>query len=130
MADEFKPSTTIDPATFNAITLDDIRRTMVGVLTELRNEADKGEKWFYDGTATPTLKVYDFSKDPPYHAVKGYIIHNDGTNTIEFTHNRNDNFDTLKPNESIPISYNRGAITKFFLRSVGGNSAYRLWFLW
>ncbi len=126
------PSQTIDPKTASFLTLDDISTTLRLVLTEMKNERDEGMEISLPGTATTTLSIIDLIKKDPHHAVKGYILNNDGVNKIRVTHNdasRSDIWEVL-PNESIPRMFNRKVINKIFIKSIGGDSAYRLLLLW
>lgn len=120
------------------------------ILKELRDEADKGEYYLVQGTATTTItdNVIDIPAvlGMPEFKVKAYIIINDGkANNLRVGHNvttgmitsatdivgqtRNKFFNVL-PGENIKITYNRKVIENIYVIANTGTSAFRLWLLW
>lgn len=125
------PDQRIDPKMQQFLTLDDIAVTMKLVLKELQASADEGKEYSISGTATTTIAVIDLVKNYPHKSVSGYTLINDGANNIEFTHNEYiDNMFQATPGQAIPKSYNRKLINRIFVRSIGGDSAYRILLLW
>ncbi len=147
------------------ITLDDISRTLgkllktqielskkesrnqellSSILKELQDdEADEGEYIFVSGTAsTDTSANITDLLAILRHPVKGYIIKNDGANTLEVGHNitrssidsnvqtASARFYPLFAGEQHKEMFNRKVIRNVYIRTAAGTSAYRLWLLW
>jgi len=147
----------IDPQVATFITLDDISHKLAdlititksngnilkSVLTELQDEADEGEYMFVLGTATTVLStnITDLLANLG-HPVKGYIIKNDGANTIQVGHNitrssidsniqtGSARFYPVFVTESHKKMFNRKVIRNVYIRTAAGTSAYRMWLLW
>ncbi len=126
------PSQTIDPKTASFLTLDDISTTMRLVLAEFKNQRDEGKKWIINGTASTSLTILDLIKTEPHHAVKSYLINNDGTNIIYISHNDiNDNqLWPVEKNESYIVQYKTNIIDRIYIKTLTGNSVYRLQYTW
>lgn len=126
------PDQRIDPKMQTFLTLDDIAVTMKLVLKELRENADKGEELPLTGTATTTMTIIDCLKSDPYVKVKGFEIINDGANDISVSHNNSDTYkrSVVKSGESKTVSFNRPLISKIFISTSSGTSAYRLSLAW
>lgn len=159
-----KKPLTIEPDEAIFITLDDISRTLgkllktqielskkesknqellSSILKELQDEADEGEYMFVSGTATTdtSANITDLLAIMG-HPVKGYIIKNDGANTIQVGHNITPSsvdsnvqtaaarFYPIFVRESHKEMFNRKVINNIYIRTASGTSAYRLWLLW
>lgn len=159
-----KKSEIIEPGASVYVTLDDISRKfsillktqaevlkktsryselLSSILKELRDEADEGEYMFMSGTATTVLSanITDLLA-VMNHPVKGYLIKNDGANTLEVGHNITpSSIDSNIPTASArfyPVfigeqhkeMFNRKVIRNVYIRTAAGNSAYRMWLLW
>lgn len=150
------PKKIIEPGVFLVGTLDDISRKLSellisngqieklnkAILKELTDEADEGEYFRQDATANPnTFDTFDFIAILSF-PVKGFMIRNDGANNIQYGHNITPSvidttiltsvarFTVLEPDEKIKFAYNRKRINNIYLKSVGGNSDYRLEAVW
>jgi len=148
---------TIDPGVFLAGTLDDISRKLSellilngsveklnkSILKELTDEADEGEYMFVQGTATTdTSQNITDLLGMMGHPVKGYIIKNDGGNTLEVGHNitpssidstvqtASARFYPLFAGEQHKEMFNKKVIRNVYLRTAAGTASYRLWLLW
>lgn len=113
------------------------------ILKELKNEIDEGEYMFVSGTASTDLSanITDLL-GTLQHAVKGYIIKNDGANTIQVGHNitfssidsnvqtASARFYPVLAGEQHKEMFNRKVIRNVYIRTSSGTSAYRLWLLW
>jgi len=146
----------IEPGVFLAMTLDDISRKLSellisngslemlnkAILKELKDGADEGEYFRQDATAnTTTFDTIDFLAIFGF-PVRGFMIRNDGANNILYGHNITRSsidptvqtidarFIVLEPHEKIKFAYNRKRINNIYLKSVGGNSDYRLEAVW
>lgn len=102
------------------------------ILTALKDQVDEGKFQDHSGTATTVTSVVDLLKVAPYKPVDELILTNDGSVNLYFWINEVENTggSYIKPNESLPISYNNGAIKKLFLKTQTGSADYRLFFLW
>ena len=147
----------IDHQVATFITLDDISHKLAdlititssngnilkSVLNELQDEADEGEYFFVSGTATtdPSANITDLLAILG-HPVKGYIVKNDGANTIQVGHNITQSsidsnvqtasarFYPVFAGEQHKEMFNRRVIRNVYIRTAVGTSAYRLWLLW
>lgn len=113
------------------------------ILKELRDEADKGEYIIVSGTASTDLSanITDLLAVQG-HPVKGYIIKNDGANTLQVGHNiTKSSIDSNIPTASARFyqvfageqhkeMFNRKVIRNVYVRTSAGTSAYRMWLLW
>lgn len=123
---------------------DDIISLLKAILKELVDAKDEGQYLRRNGTAnTITFDIINTDLLVS-HAVKGYIIKNDGVNTLQVAQDLSPDitdsnidinttitrFYNLFPSEEFRVMYNRKTIRNLFIRAVGGNSAYRLWLLW
>lgn len=113
------------------------------ILKELQDQDDMGEYMFVSGSATTDLSqnITDLL-GMMGHPVKGYVIKNDGANTIEAGHNITTSsidsnvqtgsarFYPLFAGEQHREMFNRNVIRNVYLRTTAGASAYRLWLLW
>jgi len=112
------------------------------ILGELRGDADEGDYIYRAGTSNPlTYDIYDLLAIIN-HPVKGFIIKNDGVDTIRFAHNATAisidtaitvsplRFGSLLAGERLKIVYNRKKINNIYIISDAGNPAYRMWMLW
>jgi len=159
-----KKSEIIEPGASIYVTLDDISRKfskllqtqaellkilsrdhelLSSILKELRDEADEGEYMFMSGTATtdPAANITDLLAIMG-HPVKGYIVKNDGANTIQVGHNItrssiDSNIQTASARfypvfigEQHKEMFNRKVIRNVYIRTAAGTCAYRLWLLW
>lgn len=119
-----------------------ILKIISDILGELRGDADDGDYIYRAGTANPlTYDIYDLLAIIE-HPVKGFLIKNDGVNTILFAHNAMTlsidtaitpsplRFGSLLAGERLKMVYNRKKINNFYIISAAGNPAYRLWMLW
>jgi len=150
------PKKIIEPGVFLVGTLDDISRKLSellisngsieklnkAILKELTDEADEGEYLRREATANPnTFDILDFIAILGF-PVKGYFIKNDGANTILHGHNITNlsidsnintadaRFFSIYTTEESRIGYNRNKIKNIYLKSVTGNSAYRVKAVW
>lgn len=154
----------IDPDKAIFVTLDDISRNIAkltklqaellktglkdhellsSILKELQDEADEGEYLFVAGTATTVLSanITDLLAILGF-PVKGYVIRNDGANTIQVGHNitrssidsnvqtASARFYPIFAGEQHREMYNRKKVRNVYIRTLAGVSAYRLWLLW
>ncbi|MDP2755401.1 MAG: hypothetical protein Q8P40_13570 [Nitrospirota bacterium] len=118
------------------------QKLLSSILKELQDEADEGEYIRREATANPnTFDVLDFLAilGSP---VKGYFIKNDGANTILHGHNITNlsidsnintvdaRFSSLLSTEESRVVYNRNKIKNVYIKSVAGNSAYRVKVVW
>lgn len=146
----------IDPLISVFVTLDDVsikltelininlsnEKILKSILKEKQDEADEGEYIRREATANPvTFDILDFLAilGSP---VKGYFIKNDGANTILHGHNITNlsidsnintadaRFSSLLSTEESRIGYNRNKIKNVYIKSVAGNSAYRVKAVW
>lgn len=126
----------------NSLSLNRHETILKSILKEKQDEADKGEYIRREATANPvTFDILDFLAilGSP---VKGYFIKNDGANTILHGHNITNlsidsnintadaRFSSLLATEESRIGYNRNKIKNIYLKSVTGNSAYRVKAVW
>lgn len=125
-------------------------RLLEAILKQLEDEADEGEYYLVQGTATTTItdNVIDipFVLGMPEFKVKAYIIKNDGavnnlrtghnittgmiTSAIDIVGQARNKFYNVLPGEDIKITYNRKVIENIYVITNSGTSAYRLWLLW
>ncbi len=165
MSQSKKKSEIIEPGAAIYVTLDDIsqkfskllkaqaevlktasrnQELLSSILKELQDdEADEGEYIFVSGTAsTDTSANITDLLAILRHPVKGYIIKNDGANTLEVGHNitrssidsnvqtASARFYPLFAGEQHKEMFNRKVIRNVYIRTAAGTSAYRLWLLW
>jgi hypothetical protein len=133
----------IDTNIDTTVSLDDISQYLKLILKELQSHDDEGEYIFQQGTATTdtALNIIDLLGILGY-PVKGYVITNDGGNTIEVGHNLTPSmidstlqtsttrFYPIYPNETHTEMFNRKVIRNIYIRTDVGISAYRMWLLW
>lgn len=114
-----------------------------GILKELQDEADEGEYFFAQGTASTDISknIIDVLAQLGK-PVKGYLIKNDGANTIEVGSNITESmidsdlqtasarFFPVAAGEPYNQMFNRKVIRNIYIRTDVGSSAYRLWLLW
>lgn len=113
------------------------------ILKQLKDEADEGEYSFVSGTASTdtSANITDLLAILG-HPVKGYIIKNDGANTIQVGHNitrssidsnvqtASARFYPVFTGEQHKEMFNRKVIRNVYIRTASGTSAYRMWLLW
>lgn len=145
----------IDPAVFQAVTLDDISRNLRilvdetnnnksvldNILNEQISERDEGEYLRKVGTSTTSFTILDVNGILG-HCIKGYSFKNDGANTIYLAHNIAGNtlddsieitearFESIYGKEEFKINYNRKKIRNMYFKTDTGDSNYRLTLLW
>lgn len=133
----------IDTGLDVTVALDDIGQWLKAILEELKSHDDEGEYFFQHGTATTdlSLNIIDLLAQLE-HPVKGYIVKNDGKNTIEAGHNMTPSvidsnlqtatarFYPIFAGETHKEMFNRQVIRNIYIRTVTGTSDYRLWLLW
>ncbi len=159
-----KKSEIVDPEAAIYISLDDIsekfskllktqaellktiskdKELLSSILKELKEESDEGEYLFVSGTASTDISanITDLLAILG-HPVKGYIIKNDGANTIRVGHNitpssidsnvqtASARFYPVFSGEQHKEMFNRNVIRNVYIRTASGTSAYRLWLLW
>jgi len=121
----------------------DQNKLLQAILKELQDRDDMGEYIFVSGIATTDLSqnITDLL-GILQHPVKGYIIKNDGANTIEVGHNITTSsidsnvqtgsarFYPVFAGEQHEEMFNRKVIRNVYIRTNAGTSAYRLWLLW
>ena len=121
----------------------DQNKLLQAILKELQDRDDMGEYIFVSGIATTDLSqnITDLL-GILQHPVKGYIIKNDGANTIEVGHNITTSsidsnvqtgsarFYPVFAGEQHNEMFNRKVIRNVYIRTNAGTSAYRLWLLW
>lgn len=126
----------------NSVSLSRHEVLLKSILKEKLDEADEGEYIRREATANPvTFDIIDFLAILSF-PVKGYFIKNDGANTILHGHNITNlsidsnintadaRFSSLFSTEESRIGYNRNKIKNVYLKSVAGNSAYRVKAVW
>jgi hypothetical protein len=125
------------------IALDDINISLQKIYSKLSEHDDDGDYLFQQGTATTDLSqnIIDLLGTPGY-PVKGYVINNNGKNTIELGHNITPSiidsnlttvtgkFYPLFAGETHKEMFNRKVIRNIYIRTDIGTSTYRLWLLW
>jgi hypothetical protein len=125
------------------IALDDINISLIKIFNKLSEHDDDGDYLFQQGTATTDLSqnIIDLLGLLGY-PIKGYVLKNDGTNTIEIGHNITPSiidsniqtvagkFYPLFAHEEHKEMFNRKVIRNIYMRTDTGSSAYRLWLLW
>jgi hypothetical protein len=119
------------------------QNTLSAILKELSDYNDGGDYLIQQGTATTDLSqnIIDLLGLLGY-PIKGYVIKNDGANTIEIGHNITPSvidsnlqtvtgkFYPLFAHEEHKEMFNRKVIRNIYMRTDTGSSAYRLWLLW
>lgn len=118
------------------------QKLLSSILKELKDEADEGEYFRQEAIANPsTFDIIDFLAILGF-PVRGYMIKNAGVNTIHYGHNISDlsidtsidtssaRFNTLLANDEDKFTYNRKRIKNIYIKSVGGNSAYKFRAVW
>ncbi|MDO9355634.1 MAG: hypothetical protein Q7T55_18180, partial [Solirubrobacteraceae bacterium] len=119
------------------------QKLLSSILKELQDEADEGEYLFRQGTASTTLadNIIDVIAITGF-PVRGYIIKNDGANTIQVGHNITPSsidsniqtaaarFYPIFVGEDHKEMFNRKVINNIYIRTSTGTSPYRLWLLW
>jgi hypothetical protein len=118
------------------------QKLLSSILKELKDDADEGEYYRQEAVANPiTFNIIDFLAILGF-PVRGYMIKNAGVNTILYGHNITDlsidtnidtgsaRFNTLLANDEDKFTYNRKRIKNIYIKSVGGNSAYKLRAVW
>lgn len=130
-----------DPKILQALL--DQNKLLHAILKELQDSDDMGEYMFVSDNASLDLSknIIDLLGTMG-HPVKGYILKNDGANTIEAGHNittssidsnvqtASARFYPVFPGEQHKEMFNRNVIRNVYIRTAAGTSAYRLWLLW
>jgi hypothetical protein len=134
----------IDTNIDTTVSLDDISQYLKLILKELQSHDDEGDYIFQQGVATTdtSLNIIDLLGILGY-PVKGYVITNDGGNTIKAAHNLTPSiidsnlqttattkFYTIYKSETHKEMFNRKVIRNIYIRTDVGISAYRMWLLW
>lgn len=125
-------------------------RLLESILKELQDDADEGEYYLVQGTATTTItdNVIDIPSvlGMPEFKVKSYLIINDGnannlrvghnitrgmiTSAIDIVGQARSRFFNVQPLENIRITYNRKVIENIYIITNTGTSNFRLWLFW
>lgn len=121
------------------------QKLLTDILGEEKAGADDGAFIEQHGTVTTTDFVILNPLTIIGHGAKGYMIRNDGPNTIRFAHNLTPDGVTMTANdvdantirlstvlnkEEIRFVYNRNKILNLYLLASGGNCDYRVWLVW
>lgn len=111
------------------------------MLKEMLDEKDEGEYMRRTDTATTSFTIIDVVGTLSF-PVKGWEIHNDGSEVILFAYNlmpvamnmdidiNNTRFSRLLAGDNISFRFNRRTIRNIYLRTESGTSDYRLWLVW
>jgi hypothetical protein len=123
--------------------MEEIRVEINDLISEVADRRDQGEYRIYKDTANTTDFDLDLIKDYGF-PVKGYILSNDGDNTIEIGHMSEDYLLDVSPERFYPVypddapwevmydlKQRQGeGIRRIILRTTTGTSKYRLWLFW
>lgn len=118
--------------------MEELRQEMIQVRAEIVDRRDLGEYRIYRDAATTTPTDLDLIKDYGF-PVKGYILSNDGDNTIEIGHMSEPELLDVSDERFYPVFpddqpwkviYNIKIIRRIILRTNTGTSNYRLWLFW
>ncbi len=115
------------------------------ILKEELAGADAGEYLKISGTVTISEFVISDTDIAPGHPAKGYVIINDGPNTIYVGHNMAlssigpeiidvtspiARFNRILDGESLRFEFNRRKVKNIYILSTVGDSTYRGWLVW
>lgn len=118
---------------------------LASIETQLLEEADAGEYLRISGTVTISEFVILDTDTAPGHPTKGYVVINDGPNTIYVGHNMAlssvgpeiidvtnpvARFNRILDGESLRFEFNRRKVNNIYILSTVGDSTYRGWLVW
>ncbi len=120
-------------------------KRLASIQNELVEEADAGEYLKISGTVTISEFVILDTDTAPGHPAKGYVVINDGPNTIYVGHNMAlssigpeiidvtnpvARFNRILDGESLRFEFNRRKVKNIYILSTVGDSTYRGWLVW